>query len=417
MIRNHRTLFVALLLGLLVTGSLWAIGEGRFSGTVLDQDGKPIAGAKIIITIPESTYKQEKTTNNKGKFNLMVVDASRDYVIRIEKEGYAPLEGPLAISASQPISQEFTLVPAGPSAEELAAIQGKNDAVAAFNEGVTLVKARDMAGAAAKFEQALTLDPTITQTHQVLADIYFELKKYPEAIAEADKFLATSPAETHGLYALKFDAYKAMGDKEKADAAMQEMLQKEPGKDSAVRIFNLGAEAQRKDDHAATEKYLRQAIELDPTLERAYSVLGTYYLRQKKYEASLDMADRLLQQNPNSSEALSLRYESLKALKRTDEARQAQEAMAAAAGSQTAEEAFRQGVAFYNANNVPEAEKAFERALVKDPNYAKAHYLLGLCHASRGEMKEAREHVQTFINMAPKDPQVEEAKAVLAELK
>jgi tetratricopeptide (TPR) repeat protein len=417
MIRNHRTLFVALLLGLLATGSLWAVGEGRFTGTVLDQDGKPIAGAKAIITIPGSNYKQEKTTNDKGKFTVMVVDATRKYAVRIEKEGFVPIEGPLPINASAPGSQDFTLVPAGPSAEEVAAIQGKNDAVAAFNEGVTLVKAKDMAGAATKFEQALTLDPTITQTHQVLADVYFDLKKYPEAIASADKYLATSPTDTKGLYALKYDSYKAMGDKAKADAALQELLQKEPGQNAAVRIFNLGAEAQRKDDYATAEKYLRQAIELDPSLERAYASLGTYYLRQKKYDASLDMADRLLQRNPNSAEALSLRYESLKALKRTDEAKQAQLAMQATSGNQTADEAFRQGVALYNANNVPEAEKAFERSLAKDPNYAKAHYLLGLCHASKGDMAKAREHVQAFLKLAPQDPQAEEAKAVLAELK
>jgi tetratricopeptide (TPR) repeat protein len=299
----------------------------------------------------------------------------------------------------------------------VAAIKGKNDAVAAFNEGVTLVKAKDMAGAATKFEQALTLDPSITQTHQVLADVYFDLKKYPEAIASADKYLATSPTDTKGLYALKYDSYKAMGDKAKADAALQELLQKEPGQEAAVRIYNLGAEAQRKDDYASAEKYLRQAIELDPSLERAYSSLGTYYLRQKKYEASLDMADRLLQRNPTNAEALSLKYESLKALKRTDEAKQAQAAMAATAGNQTADEAFRQGVALYNANNVAEAEKAFERALTKDPNYAKAHYLLGLCHASKGDMAKAREHVQAFLKLAPQDPQAEEAKAVLAELK
>lgn len=417
MIRNHRTLFVALLLGLLATGSLWAIGEGRFTGTVLDPDGKPIAGAKITITSPGSSYKQEKTTNAKGKFTVMVVDATRKYEITIEKEGYSPIKGPFAINASAPTDQDFTLAVAGPSAEEMAEIKGKNDAVAAFNEGVTLVKAKDLEAAAGKFEQALTLDPTITQGHQVLADVYYELKKYPEAIASADKYLASSPADTKGMYALKYDSYLAMGDKEKTAAAMQEMLEKEPGTAAAVRIYNLGAEAQRKDDDAAAEKYLRQAIELDPKLERAYSALGTYYLRQKKYDASLDMADRLLLQHPNSAEALSLRYESLKALKRTDEAKEALAAMQASAGSQTPDEAFRQGVAFYNANNIPEAEKAFERALAKDANYAKAHYLLGLVHASRGEMKEAREHVETFLKLAPKDPQAEEAKAVLAELK
>ncbi|HYG64964.1 MAG TPA: tetratricopeptide repeat protein [Thermoanaerobaculia bacterium] len=417
MIRNYRTLVVALLLSLLAAGSVWAIGEGRFTGTVMDQEGKPVAGAKITVTSPGSSYKQEKTTNDKGKFTIMVVDAMRKYEIRIEKEGYSPIQGPLAINPSAPTDQDFTLAVAGPSAEELAEIKGKNDAVAAFNEGVALVKAKDFPGAAGKFEQALTLDPTITQGHQVLADVYFEMKKYPEAIASADKYLATSPASTNGMYVLKYDSYLAMGDKAKASAALQEMLQKEPGKDAAVRIFNLGAEAQRKDDDANAEKYLRQAIELDPTLERAYASLGTYYLRQKKYDASLDMADRLLKQNANSAEALSLRYESLKALKRTDEAKQAMAAMQASAGNQTAEEAFRQGVALYNANNVAEAEKAFERALAKDGNYAKAHYLLGLVEASKGNMAKAREYVQTFLKLAPNDPQAAEAKAVLAELK
>jgi Flp pilus assembly protein TadD len=125
----------------------------------------------------------------------------------------------------------------------------------------------------------------------------------------------------------------------------------------------------------------------------------------------------MLAKNPKHSEALSLRYETLKAMGKKAEAQEALAAMQAAAGDQTAAEAFKQGVALYNANNIAEAEKAFERALAKDPNYAKAHYLLGLCHASKGEMAQAREHVQAFLKMAPNDPDAKEAQAVLAELK
>jgi tetratricopeptide (TPR) repeat protein len=417
MIRKHRTLLAALLLGLLASGALWAVGEGRFSGTVKDEAGNPVAGAKVIVTSPGSTYKQEKTSNDKGKFNLMVVDASRKYMIRIEKEGYAPMEGPLPITPSQPTSEEYTLVKAGPSKEELAEIQGKNNAVAAYNEGVGLVKADDLAGAAAKFEQAFQLDPTLTQIHSVLAEIYFKQNKFAEAIAAADKYLATNPTDTKGLYALKYDAYKGMGDNAKAEAAYQEMLQKEPGHETAVRVFNMGAEAQRKDDNASAIKYLKQAIELDPTLDAANGALGTLYLRQKDYKSALDTADQMLAKNPKSSEGLSLRYEILKAMGKKAEAQEALAAMQAAAGDQTAPEAFKQGVALYNANNVAEAQKAFERALAKDPNFAKAHYLLGLCYASKNEMAQAKEHIQAFLKMAPNDPDAKEAQAVLAELK
>ncbi|HTQ81280.1 MAG TPA: carboxypeptidase-like regulatory domain-containing protein, partial [Thermoanaerobaculia bacterium] len=140
MTRIKSTLAAALILALALAGSLWAAGEGRISGTVVDAAGAPVAGAKISITSPEFKYFQDKTTDSKGKFTLIVLDATRKYTIKIEKDGYNPFEGPLEVKLGENIRVSYTLAKAGgeakPGGGAPEVLSGANQAISVYNEGV-----------------------------------------------------------------------------------------------------------------------------------------------------------------------------------------------------------------------------------------------------------------------------------------
>ena len=74
-------------------------------------------------------------------------------------------------------------------------------------------------------------------------------------------------------------------------------------------------------------------------------------------------------------------------------------------------------MALYNAANVAAAKEAFGRALAKDPNHPKSHYMLGLCYASTSENAKAREHLTKFLELAPNDNDAAQAKEMLETLK
>ena len=420
MIRTRRALLVALLLGLAVTGALYAQAQGRLQGTVVDQNGAPLAGVKVTAFVPNSSYKVERTTDKNGKFAILVVDAARSYRLKFEKEGLPPIEQPFRFNVGDTRIEQFVLTVNQPTEEQLAEakrIEGQNKAVTAYNEGVGLVQAKNLDAAVAKFQEAVQIDPSLAEAYGVLADIHLKQGRWAEALAAAEKFAELKPAAAKGLRELRYDAYKGMGDEAKANAALEDLIKNEPGREAAIRVYNLGAEATRKEQTEVAIRQLRRAMEIDPTLTDAYVNLANLYLAKKQNKEALEVADSLLKQDPNNGQVQGLRYAALTALGDKAGAKQAFDAMEAGTANQTPQESFRQGVALYNANNIPEAMKAFERTLAKDPNFAKAHYLLGLALASSGQNAKAKEHIESFLKLAPNDPDAKEAQEMLGYLK
>ncbi|HSN86240.1 MAG TPA: carboxypeptidase-like regulatory domain-containing protein, partial [Thermoanaerobaculia bacterium] len=112
--RPHRALLAALTFSLALAGALSAGEEGRVLGTVVDETGAPIVGAKALLTREGTGYKLEKTTDKKGQFTLLVLDATHEYQLRLEKEGYLPVEGPVKPKIQETLRLTFTLAKAAP---------------------------------------------------------------------------------------------------------------------------------------------------------------------------------------------------------------------------------------------------------------------------------------------------------------
>lgn len=423
MIRNlrvpSRALSLALLAALALAASAHAVGEGRVIGTVTDDQGAPLAGVKVSFTRPGTDYKQEKTSDAKGKFTLLVLDATQEYTIRLEKEGYQPYEEVLKPKPQDTLRVSYQLgklAPAGPSEGQLKELEGKNQAITSFNEGVNLLRSNDLAGAAAKFEAATQSDASLAPAFGALAEVYAELGKNAEALAAADRYLELEPGNVRGLK-VRFDAFKAMGDKEKTNEALKALAAVEKSRDTAIRAYNLGAEASRSGDRDAAIAYLKQTLEIDPTLDQAYTALGQVYMVKKSYKEAVAALEPLLARDPANLEALTIRYEALKGAGDKEGAKAAEAAMKTAQASQSPEALFKQGVAQYNSNNLASAIETLERAVSADPKHAKAHYmLLGLAYAGSDAAK-AKEHLQKFLELAPNDPDAAAAKEMLGYMK
>ncbi|HWM90735.1 MAG TPA: tetratricopeptide repeat protein [Thermoanaerobaculia bacterium] len=420
MTRIFRALSVALCLMLGLAAAAQAVGEGRIIGTVTNPEGKPLPGIKITLTRPGTNYKQEKVTDANGKFNVLVLDATQEYLLKMEKEGYSAYEETIKPKPSDTLRLSYTLAevveqPAGPSEEEVKQLEGKNAAITAFNEGVTNLQAGNLAVAAAKFEEATKHDAALAPAYGALAEVYAEQKKYPEALAAADRFLELEPGNVRALR-VRFDAVRATGDKAKMGPALDALVAADPSRETAVRIYNLGAEASRSGDRDGAIAYLKKAIEIDPTLDQAYTALGQVFIVKKSYKEAAQAVDPLLARNPKNLEALTIRHEALKAAGDKAGAAAAQEAMKAAQASMNPEDLYKQGVALYNSNNMVDAVEAFNTALITDPKHAKSHYMLGLAYAGTDAAK-AREHLEKFLELAPNDPDAAQAKEMLALLK
>lgn len=310
MIRTRRALLAALALSLSLAGALRAAEEGRILGTVVDEAGAPIAGARAVLTRAETSYKLEKTTDKKGQFMLLVLDATQEYQLRLEKEGYLPVEGPVKPKIQDTLRLTFTLAKAAPVPDPAvkAALEGNEKAVLAYNEGVEILKKGDNAAALARFEQAATLDPKLPESHAVVAELSLELGEHAKALAAADRYLELRPGDARGLQA-RYDALKAMGDKEKARQALEALATADRSLDTAVRLYNEGAEATRTGDLDQAAVWFGYALAVapeDPRFIKGHYVVGLTYAKSEKAEDKAKAREHLeafLRLAPNDPDA------------------------------------------------------------------------------------------------------------------
>jgi Tfp pilus assembly protein PilF len=310
MIRTRRALLAALALSLSLSGALHAAGEGRVVATVVDEAGAPIAGAKAVLTRAGTGYKLEKTTDKKGQFTLLILDATQEYQIRVEKEGYMPMEGPVKPKIQDTVRLTFTLAKAAPAPDPAvkAALEGGEKAVLAYNEGVNLLKGGNNAAALPKFEEAASLDPKLPEPHAVVAELSLELGEPSKALAAADRFLELRPGDVRGLQ-IRYDALKKLGDKEKTRAALEALAAADRSEETAVRLYNEGAEATRTGDLDQAAVWFRHALAIAPEDARfvkGHYVVGLTYARSENAEDKAKARQHLetfLRLAPNDPEA------------------------------------------------------------------------------------------------------------------
>jgi tetratricopeptide (TPR) repeat protein len=302
----------ALTLTLAGAAALHAVGEGRVICTVTDEANAPIAGAKGTLS-REGGYKLEKVSDAKGQFTLLVLDATKEYRLHIEKEGYGAYDGPVKPKLQDTIRLTFALPKvAGPQAGAAAAeapkeLSGADQAITAYNEAVAALRGGNFAAALPNLEKAATLNPALAEAQGTLAEVYLELKRYGDALAAADRYLALKPGDPRGLRA-RYDALKAAGDNEKSREALDALAAADPqNADTAVRYFNAGMELARisKLDEAAV--YFERVVAIapaDPKFSKAHYVLGMTYAKEDgKKEAARQQLQTFLQMAPKDSDA------------------------------------------------------------------------------------------------------------------
>jgi tetratricopeptide (TPR) repeat protein len=310
----HRAALTALALTLVCVGPLRAAGEGRVIATVVDEAGAPVTGAKVLLTRSGTAYKLEKTSDKKGQVMLLILDATQEYQIRVEKEGFNPFEGPIKPKIEDTMRVTFTLVkpaPAEPQGNAPAELPGTEKAILAYNDGVTALRNGDLAAAAPKFEEAAALNPELAEAHAVLAEVYLELKRAPEALAAADRYLALKPNDPRGLRA-RYDALRAAGEKQKALEALEALGTADPANpETAVRFFNEGAERTRAGQYDEAATFFERVVQIspdNPTFAKAHYVLGLSYAKvdAKKAQAK-EHLQKFLQLSPNDADAQTAR--------------------------------------------------------------------------------------------------------------
>ncbi len=289
-------------------------GRGRIHGAVRDEAGNPIAGAKIVAQHLEFGTTFESKSDEKG--NWAIAGLGTGYFrITVTKEGYGTVYHEMNISqfSQKNPPLDFTLRKVQTSAVDMPALQDEAS-VALFEEGNGLYEQKKYAEAAAKLEEFLAKNPTIYQVNINIGNSYREMGEYDQALAAYDKILE-KVKEEKGSYQGDETAAKALanigetyvkqGNLEKANEYLKQAIDNYP--EDETLAFNVGKIffAQGNTDKAI--EYFLLAIKIKEDWAPAHLQLGYAYLNKGEYKLGLESFKRFLELAPDDPQAPTIR--------------------------------------------------------------------------------------------------------------
>jgi tetratricopeptide (TPR) repeat protein len=296
----RRTLTLSLIMSLFVTANLFAVGEARMTGKILDAaTKKPVEGGLIKIDATEGkTVKLEAKAKKDGTYAVFVLDGTLRYKFVVTAPGYVPYEEVIKMALGQTTTRDFMLIKEGAAAPGVPAPAGavKDPAVEAFNAGAVLSNNGDAAGALVKFEEAVTLKPELTAGWMALARVAVKEKKYDKAVNAAKKALEIDDEDVD-MWTVLFQSYTALGDK--ANAAIAE--KKLPA--NASKLFNEAAKLINEGKDAEAETSLKRAVAVDEKFAVAWYELGMVYARAGKSAEAKAALAKYLELEPSGKDA------------------------------------------------------------------------------------------------------------------
>ena len=191
-------------------------GSQRVTGKVLDEAGRPIAGAQVNAA-KKGEVKPDvftATTNEKGEYSLNGL-AAGDWVIEAKKDGTGAVQvGASLVEGERTKNVDLTIAKAAPAAPDPSVEIGAED-----KRAVELAQAGKIAEARKVYEDLLVKYPNVYGLHMRLATMY-AAEKNPQKGLEHIKIALEKEPENVEFKILQAELMMEAGDKEGAKAVL-----------------------------------------------------------------------------------------------------------------------------------------------------------------------------------------------------
>ena len=312
----RRTLSVcAVVIGLAIVAVPASAQSGQIKGKVVDAQGQPVDGAKILIeNLDKGTRAIETKTNKKGEY-IQVGLSPGKYRITVTKD---------ALTTSREtdvhldmLTLDFKLeAGAGGSGkpatkEEVAKAKARADALTkAFGDGVELSNQGKNDEAIAKFQEVIAVVPTCAECYANIGTVQAQAKKYDEAEAAYKKAIELKAdfSEAYNGLANVYNAEKKFDLAAEASKKAMDLISAAPAGGtpgapgaapavSASQVFNQGVILWNAGKIPEAKAQFEAAVKADPNMADAQYWLGMALLNggatteaKPKFEAYLKLA-------------------------------------------------------------------------------------------------------------------------------
>jgi tetratricopeptide (TPR) repeat protein len=303
---KHATLALALAVAVAAPAAAqeW-VGRGRVQGTVKNEQGEPIADAKVTLRLGDSG-PEPVTTNRKGHWTRLGL-AHGDWTVIVDAEGYVGAQGQIKVYESGP-GQSLDISLRKPTKEELAQA-GAGDraaAVALLEEGNALIVAQQWAAGRAKYEQALADLPV--ENHppilRAIGNSYYAEGNVEQALATFERGLTLAPDDPELLQAI-VNVLVAAG----REAEAQTYLARLPAEAALnpTTLLNFGIEAYNAGKMDEAFGHFDRLVTQNPEYPDGYYYRGLVRLNNPDSAAAAADFKRFLELAPDHPKAAEAR--------------------------------------------------------------------------------------------------------------
>lgn len=284
----------------------WAVDSVEVTGVVRDTGGDPLPGVEVALVeqwergdeLREEVVTTVET-DDEGRYAVTVPNVRLQYVLRLSHAGEVAFETELTVRRNQEPRLDFVL----PTEEERDSLPP--EAVEAYNNGVNAARAGRVGQAVGQFRQAVELAPESAAAHLALAELLLHQGDGAEAASLADTAVELAPDSPRALE-VRFQAYEALGEKEKAAEARAAYEAVVP---EAVneRLLEEARAAYNKGKLGRAEERLTELLERQPENPQAHYLFGLCRIYQGDAAGARPYLERFLELAPESPDAATAR--------------------------------------------------------------------------------------------------------------
>ena len=305
----------ALLIAQSLVAQAWR-GTARLQGTVTDEAGKPVVGAKVTLVSVKggNAGPPPITTDKRGNWAALGLIGGQ-WQIDIDAPGFVPGRGSVQVSEGgrvPPLKTKLLRVPE-PQPEQAAPVLDSGvpaGVVEAVRAGEALMKEEKWKEAIQQFEIAHAQLPDNMQLKQVLAQAHYRAGDLPKAISFLEEVTAADPANA-GTALLLVNVYLENAQLDNARTLLA-MLPEDTITDPMI-YTNIGILFLNKGKPVDARNYFDKAIGLDHERAEIYYYRGLASVQVNDRAAARTDFLKVLELAPDSGEARDSR-EMLKSL-------------------------------------------------------------------------------------------------------
>jgi protein O-mannosyl-transferase len=172
--------------------------------------------------------------------------------------------------------------------------------MAHYNLGNFLLRKEQWSEAAAHYQKALEIDPTLAEAHNNLGIALAQMGQGNEAVVQYNKALEIDPNYTQA----RINLDRARAKKGHLDDAVEQnekALETKPH--DAVAHYNLGVALDADGQSDAAIGQYRKALDINPGEVKANNSLGVALSKKGQVDAAIDQFKKILEIDPNDAEA------------------------------------------------------------------------------------------------------------------